>query len=375
MFTGSPRPTLGVEWELALVDPATGDLVPRAEELIDTVAAQGLPVRLEKEFLANTIEIVTGVCDTAGDAVRDIRTAHRALEEEAARMGVALWTSGSHPTTDFRTQPLSTKPHYAEILERTQYWGKQMLIWGLHVHVGVRDKERVWPIIDGLMTLMPVMLAYSASSPAWMGDDTGYASNRSMLYQQLPTAGIPYAFDSWADYESFMRDQEASGVVSHTGSMHFDIRPACEHGTIEVRVCDAPTTLWELSALVAFMHCAVVYFDRLLDAGRRPPQLPYWHHVENKWRAARYGDEALIITDADTNEALVGDVLEEWVGRLEPVAQDLGCVEELNLMRRLRETRPGFARQRDLHAATGDWAAVVHATVAQLRAEIDGTER
>ncbi|APT85518.1 glutamate--cysteine ligase [Corynebacterium aquilae] len=366
IFKGSPQPTIGVEWELALVDPDTGDLVGRAAELIEKTPKPHDKVRFDLEFLDNTVEIVTGVCTNTAEAFEQLQASRAALDKAAREMGLRLWTSGSHPTTDFRTQDVSDKPHYKEIIERTQYWGRQMLIWGLHVHVGVKDEDRVWPIIGGLMTLMPVMLAYSASSPAWISEDTGYASNRSMLYQQLPTAGIPYGFDTWAEYESFMKDQETSGVVSHTGSMHFDIRPACEHGTIEVRVCDSPATLWEVAALTAFIHCAVVYFDSLIDAGEAVPKLPYWHNVENKWRAARYGDETLMITDGDTHEATVDVVLEDYLQRFAPIAKDLGCEDELAMMRTLAKVRPGYVRQREAFAQHNDWVEVVHHTVDEL---------
>lgn len=366
-FPGSPRPTLGVEWELAFVDSDTGDLVPRAADIIDAIDTTDSPYRLDKEFLANTVEIVTGVCDNAPAAAQQLAAAYRELDDKARGQGLALWTGGSHPTTDFRTQHIAEHARYAEILERTQYWGRHMLIWGLHVHVGVRDKDRVWPIIGGLMTLLPVMLAYSASSPAWAGEDTGYASNRTMLYQQLPTAGIPYDFRTWEEYEAFMVDQETSGVVSHTGSMHFDIRPACEHSTIEVRVCDAPATLWETTALVAFIHCAVIFYDRMIDDGATPPSLPYWHNAENKWRAARYGDEAIIITDRDTHEAPVAEVLEAHIEAFLPIAEELGCADELLMMKKLVAQRPGFARQRGTHTRTGSWGDVVRETVQQLR--------
>ena len=140
-----------------------------------------------------------------------------------------------------------------------------MLIWGIHAHVGIRHEDRVWPLIHALMTCHPHMLALSSSSPGWNGLDTGYASNRTMLYQQLPTAGLPPQIHSWEEWSSYMKDQSRSGVINHTGSMHLDIRPAGKWGTVELRVCDSVSSTIELAALSAFMHCLVVYFDEKID--------------------------------------------------------------------------------------------------------------
>lgn len=369
-FNASPRPTLGVEWEVALADPQTRDLVPRAAEVIDLVASRYPEVHLEKEFLANTIELVTSVCETTPQAVEELGVALSAVREVTEELGLKIWGSGSHPFSDFRQQPVSEKGHYNEIIARTQYWGNQMLIWGIHVHVGISSKDRVWPIINAMLTMYPHLLALTASSPGWDGLDTGYASNRTMLYQQLPTAGLPYQFRDWAEWESYMEDQGKSGVINHTGSMHFDIRPAGKWGTIEVRICDATSNLTELSAAVALTHCLVVYFDRMLDRGEELPTLQDWHIAENKWRAARYGMDAIIITSRDTEERLVTDELRRWVGVLTPIAQELGCEKELHRVFSVCHRGAGYQRQRAIYEATGSWESVVDSTIAEMDAMI-----
>lgn len=366
-FARSPEPTLGVEWEVALVDRDTRDLVPRGAELIDLATAAHPEIHLEKEFLQNTVELVSGVCHTVPEAIADLNTSLKAVEEAADKLGVDVWASGGHPFTDFRENPLSDKPSYQEIIARTQYWGKQMLLWGTHVHVGVSHEDRVWPIINALMTKYPYLLAISACSPGWEGLDTGYASNRTMLYQQLPTAGMPYQFRDWAEWQSYMRDQAISGVINHTGSMHFDIRPASKWGTVEVRVSDATSNLRELSAIVALTHCLVVYYDRLIDAAEPLPILQPWHVAENKWRGARYGMDALVITSRETDEAWVKDELAEMVDELSPIARELGCVNELKLIHEIIDGGAGYERQRRLFKETGSWREVVEETCRELR--------
>ncbi|MFS0320284.1 glutamate--cysteine ligase [Corynebacterium striatum] len=365
-FARSAEPTLGVEWEVALVDPTTWDLVPRGAELIDRVRAAAPEIHLEKEFLQNTVELVTGICHTVPEAVADL--AHKLSHVRAAadEMGVKLWASGGHPFTDFRENPVSAKESYSEIINRTQYWGKQMLLWGTHVHVGIRHEDRVWPIINALMTKYPHLLAISACSPAWEGLDTGYASNRTMLYQQLPTAGMPYQFQSWEEWQSYMRDQAISGVINHTGSMHFDIRPASKWGTVEVRISDASSNLRELSAVVALTHCLVVHYDRMIDRGEELPTLQPWHVAENKWRGARYGMDALVITSRETDERWIKDELADLVEELTPLARELGCAEELALIHEIIDDGAGYERQRALYEETGSWQKVVEATCQEM---------
>lgn len=365
-FNRSPKHTLGVEWELGVIDPQTRDLVPKAVELIDLVAPKHPKLHFEREFLQNTVELVTGVHDAVPAAIDELTRGVDALQEGAEELGVRLWASGSHPFSDFREQPVSAKMTYAEIINRTQYWGSQMLIWGIHVHVGISHEERVWPIINALMTKYPHLLALSACSPGWDGIDTGYASNRTMLYQQLPTAGMPYHFDSWQQWEQFERDQAISGVTSHTGSMHFDIRPAAKWGTIEVRISDATSNLRELSAIVALTHALVVHYDRMLERGETLPTLQPWHLAENKWRAARYGLEALVVTSRDTEERWVTQELSELVDELTPLAEELGCAAELNLVPEILERGAGYARQRRIFQRTRDWKKVVDATCDEM---------
>lgn len=365
-FKRSPRHTIGVEWEVALIDPETRDLAPRAAEVIADVQANHPEIHLEREFLQNTVELVTGVCDSVPQIVAELGHDLDAVREAAGKLGLKLWGSGSHPFSDFRENPVSEKGSYNEIIERTRYWGSQMLIWGIHVHVGISHEDRVWPIINAMMTKFPHLLALTASSPGWDGIDTGYASNRTMLYQQLPTAGLPYQFSTWAEWEGYMHDQDISGVINHTGSMHFDIRPAPKWGTIEVRVSDATSNLRELAAVVALTHCLVVHYDRMIDRGEDLPILQPWHVDENKWRAARYGLEALVITSQATDERWVSEELSELADTLAPLAEEIGCAEELALIPEILERGAGYARQRRLFEKHGSWLPAVDATIAEM---------
>ena len=163
----SSRPTVGVEWELALVDPVTRDLTPRAAELVAEMDRRFPGHRVTREFLANTVEMVTGVHEAVPGAVADLREQLTQLYACADAVGVYLFSAGTHPFAHWGDQELSGKSSYQEIINRTQWWGRQMLIWGIHVHVGVGGRDRVWPVINAVMMQYPHILALSASSPAW----------------------------------------------------------------------------------------------------------------------------------------------------------------------------------------------------------------
>src|SRR3954469_25716723 len=323
-FHASAEPTLGVEWELALVDRRSRVLRNEAAHLFARAKPRlPDPSRLHKELLKNTVEIVTGVCPTVGAAMTDLRRTLEVVVPAGDELGIDLFGAGTHPFADWTGQQLTEGHRYAELINRTQWWGRQMLIWGVHVHVGMPDRDRVLPVLSSLLHHYPHLQALSASSPIWAGVDTGYASNRALMFQQLPTAGLPFQFSTWPQFEAFVGDQLTTGVIDELSEVRWDLRPAPHLGTLENRICDGVSTFADLSALVALMHCLVVDLDTRLAQGETLPALPPWHVQENKWRAARYGVEAIIILNARSDEALMTDDLAALVTRLEPVAARL----------------------------------------------------
>jgi carboxylate-amine ligase len=369
-FHGSPEPTLGVEWELGLVDRTSRDLRNDADDLF-AAAVPGLPdaQRLHKELLRNTIEIVSGVCGTVGDAMGDLRATLEAVLPAADSLDLDLYGAGTHPFASWTTQQLTEGHRYAELINRTQWWGRQMLIWGVHVHVGLPEQSRVMPVLSALLTYQPHLQALSASSPIWAGVDTGYASNRALMFQQLPTAGLPFQFETWAEFESFAGDQLTTGVIDELNEIRWDVRPAAHLGTLENRICDGVSSLPELAALTALCHCLVVDLDERVARGEPVAVLPPWHVQENKWRAARYGLDAIVVLDAGCTERLVTEDLADLLVRLEPVAERLGCPAELDAVRGIVERGASYQRQRAVAETTGgDLVAVVDSVVRELRA-------
>lgn len=369
-FAGSDGPTLGVEWELACVDATTGDLVPVAAEVLAAVRPPGQDShpKIKGELLVNTVEAVTGICDTVAEAADDLATTVAQLREVTDPLGVDLFSAGCHPSARWEEQEVSQGDRYATLIDRTRWWGRQMVIFGVHVHVGVASAAKAMPLVTSLLTWFPHLQALSASSPFWAGQDTGYASNRALLFQQLPTAGLPFHFSTWAEYEGYVEDLTRTGVIDGLSDIRWDVRPSPALGTVEVRVCDGVPTLRELTALTALVQCLVVDLDRRLDDGETLPVMPPWHVQENKWRAARYGLDAEIILDAAGRERLVTDDLDDLLERLAPVARRLDCADELASVADIPRRGASYQRQRAVAGrAGGDLRAVVRELVAEMR--------
>ena len=374
-FASSRQSTLGVEWELALVDAETGELASVAQEVLRGVAARHPELNeddehphIKQELLLNTVELVTGICNTVAEAKADLSSSLAAVRDVTDPMGVEIFCAGSHPFSPPQLQPVTDKERYAKLIDRTQWWGRQMVIYGVHVHVGLDSRDKVLPVLDGLVNYFPQFQALSASSPFWGGEDTGYASQRALMFQQLPTAGLPFQFASWEDFESYAQDMFTTGVIDSLSEIRWDIRPVPHFGTIEMRICDGLATLEEVGAIAALTQCLVDEFSTTLDNGGTIPTMPPWHVQENKWRAARYGLDAIIILDAAGNEQLVTDHIRETVARLEPVAVKLGCAAELADVLKIIERGAGYQRQRRVAAEHGgDLRAVVLDLVQQMR--------
>ena len=374
-FCPSRRSTIGAEWELALVDRRSGELASVVQRILDAVRREGVDEhpKIKQELLLNTVEIITGICRTVAEVKADLSASLGEVRTVIDPLGVEVFCAGTHPFSSWYQQKVTDKARYAKLIERTQWWGRQMLIYGVHVHVGLDHRDKVLPVLDALLNYAPHLQALSASSPYWGAEDTGYASNRALMFQQLPTAGLPFQFREWAELESYVDDMFSTGVIDHFSEIRWDIRPAPHFGTIEMRVCDGLPTLEEVGAITALTQCLVDDFSERLDRGERLPSLPPWHVQENKWRAARYGLEAVIILNSAGDERLVTDDVLDLLDRLEPAARRLECAEELRDVETILQYGASYQRQR---AVAREHAGSLKAVVASLITEMrDGIPR
>ena len=369
-FAHSERSTLGIEWEIALVEQSSGDLVNVAGEVLTSLrgADGSAHPRITEELLLNTVELVTGVHTTVSDAVDDLQSQLAEVRAITDPLDVELMCAGTHPFAQWFDQQITDKERYHKLIDRTQWWGRNMMIWGIHVHVGVESRDKVLLLLGGLLNYYPHLQALSASSPFWAGEKTGYASNRALMFQQLPTAGLPYQFDDWSQYESYVEDMKVTGIVDDHTEVRWDIRPSPQWGTLEMRACDGLSSPEEIGAVAALIQCLVEHMSQKLDAGETLPTLQPWYVRENKWRAARYGLDAEIILDARGAERLVTDDVRDLLVTLAPVAEQLGCEKELDQVNLILEHGASYQRQlRVAEANGGSLKAVVASLTHELR--------
>jgi glutamate---cysteine ligase / carboxylate-amine ligase len=369
-FNSSERSSLGVEWELQLIDPQSRELTAGATEILADITPAGLEEhpKAKHELLQSTIEIITGICGTVAEAKADLAGTLAEVVAAADRQGLRVMCAGSHPFTRWDSQEISPKDRYAELVERMQWLARRLQIFGVHVHVGVQSPEKAIPIVNALSQYLPHFLALSASSPFWAGCDTGLASARTKVFEGMPTGGLPHQLADWAEFEEYMATLIRAGAIESVREVWWDVRPHPDFGTVELRVCDGLPTLDEIGAVAALAQCLVEQFDTQLDRGYTLPAPTDWILRENKWRAVRYGLDAEIVVDEQGTVAPVREAIADLVEELAPVARRLGCEAELADVTRVLAVGASYQRQRSVAAASdGDLLPVVDSLLAEMR--------
>ncbi|RBY93233.1 glutamate--cysteine ligase [Blastococcus sp. TF02A-30] len=369
-FRSSERASLGVEWELQLVDRETRELTAGAVEILEELRPEGAEEhpKAKHELLQSTVEIITGVCTTVAEAKADLAGTLAEVVAAADRRGLGVMCAGSHPFTRWDSQEISPKERYLELVERMQWLARRLQIFGVHVHVGVRSPDKIIPIVNALTQYLPHLLALSASSPFWSGCDTGLASARTKVFEGMPTGGLPHQLADWAEFEEYMDTLIRTGAIQSVREVWWDVRPHPDFGTVELRICDGLPTLDEIGAVAALAQCLVEQFDTQLDRGYTLPTPAEWVIRENKWRAVRWGLDADIVVDEKGTVRPVRQAILDLVEELTPTAKRLGCEAELADVVRIVELGASYQRQRAVAAAhDGDLTAVVDSLLAELR--------
>ena len=366
VYKGSPAPTLGLELELQIIDPETRDLISGGPAILERHQQDEWA---KAELLQSTLEINVGPCHEIGEARSALSERMGAVLATAKQLGYGLASAGTHPFSGWESQQLTEDRRYSRMLERMQWPVRRLMIFGLHVHVGVSSGEKAIAICNSLTTFLPHLLALSASSPFWAGEDTGLASVRVKIFESLPTAGLPYRMINWGEFQRFMNTLINAGAIQSIREVWWDVRPHPVFGTVEVRIADALPTLRENLAIAALTQCLVVRLSELYDSGDCLPIHRHWVVAENKWRAARFADEAMIISDDSGSVERLRELILSLVEGLEPVSKQLNCRDELLQVGTMLEQGVGFRRQRRIYRDSGDLKAVVDALMDELRLE------
>jgi carboxylate-amine ligase len=369
-FESSQRASLGVEWELQLIDRETRELTAGAIEILEEIRPDGAEEhpKAKHELLQSTIEIITGICTTVEEAKADLAGTLAEVSAAADKRNLGLMCAGSHPFSDWQSQQISPKERYLQLVERMQWLARRLQIFGVHVHVGVRSPDKAIPIVNALCQYVPHFLALSSSSPFWVGCDTGLASARTKVFESMPTAGLPYQLSGWDEFETYMETLISTNAIESVREVWWDIRPHPGFGTVELRICDGLPTLDEIGAVAALSQCLVEQFDTQLDRGYTLPTPVNWVVRENKWRAARYGLDADIVVDEKGTVRPVRQALLDLVEDLLPTAKRLDCEAELTDVERILTVGASYQRQRAVAAAHGgDLVPVVDSLLAEMR--------
>jgi carboxylate-amine ligase len=368
-WNSSRGATLGVEWEVQLIDAESKMLRQEAGKLLNDLPVSsdiGEHPQIRHELMQSTLELVTGICHTVSEAKEDLARSITDLQRAAAEHGILLACAGTHPVSDWRDATMAPTQRYAELVEKMQWLARRIQTFGVHVHVGVKDGNKAIPIVNALAAYLPHFLAITASSPFWCGYDTGLASSRSVTFGALPTAGPPSRLTDWKQFEDYMDTLLRAGTIRSIKEVWWDIRPHPDFGTIEIRMFDGVPTLREVGMVTALSQCLVQLFDLQLDRGYTLPSPSSWVVRDNKWRATRYGLDAIVITDETGATAPLRDGLYELLLELEPVASRLGCLDELSVAFEVLEQGASYERQRAVYARTGDLVSVVDSLVTEF---------
>ena len=357
-----PSYTIGIEEELMIVDAESYDLVNAIDGLL-----QESPVgAIKPELMESVHEIATEPSPSTVEAGRHLRALRDQVSGAAGRRGLRIGSAGTHPFAMWEDQRIAARPRYRDLVSALRFVARQELIFGLHVHVGLDDADKAIHVANGMRIHVPILLALSANSPFWRGDNTGLASTRTPIFRAFPRVGMPPAYRDWADYEREIAFMVESGVMEDYTYLWYDVRPHPELGTVEVRVCDSQTRVEHTLGLTALIQAMVRELAEHYDSGAELQAYPWQMLDENKWLAARHGLGGELV-DLPSNERVATKALaRRLLDRLRDHAQDLGSAAELDAVEDLLERGNGAERQLVVYEANHDlrelMADIVEAT-------------
>jgi len=354
-----PTFTIGIEEEYQTVDPVTRDLRSHIHAEIIEKGKLILQERVKAEMHQSVVEVGTSVCATIKDAKEEVKKLRRDMIRLAKENGLRLASAATHPFADWRVQEIYPDERYKNIVEDMQLVARANLIFGLHVHIGIEDREIAIQLMNHARYFLPHILALSANSPFWLGMDTGLKSYRCKVFDKFPRTNIPDYFPSYGEYENFVKLLIKTGCIDNAKKIWWDIRPHPFFSTLEFRVCDIPMRVDETIALAALMQATLAKLYKLHAANQGFRLYRRALVMENKWRAARYGINGKMIDWGKQKEVPIRDLILEYLDFVDDVVDELDSREEINYIRTILETGNGADRQLKVFQETGDLKKVV----------------
>jgi carboxylate-amine ligase len=368
------RFTIGVEEEFQIIDPATWELRSHVSELI-AAGTPSLGDQIKQEMHQSIVEVGTRVCNDVLELRAEMVHVRSELAEAAERVGLAVGAAGTHPFAQWVDQVITPGVRYEAIVHELQQLARSLLIFGMHVHVAMPDRNTTIDIMNAARYFLPHLLALSTSSPFWAGRDTGLKSYRTAVFRRFPRTGVPDHFGSWGEYDNYVNLLVDLHCIDNGKKIWWDLRPHPVFGTLEFRVCDVPTRVEETIAIAAVIQAIVVKLHRLYTKNMGFRLYRRTLIEENKWRAARWGIDGKLIDFGKREEVPMRELAEELLGFVDDVVDELGSRREVEYIRTILRDGTSADRQLRVYKETGDLKKVVQHVVEETRAGIAAAQQ
>ena len=355
----NPTFTIGIEEEYQTVDPVTRDLRSHIHTEMIEQGKMLLQEKVKQELHQSVVEVGTAVCSNIKEAKQELRKLRLDMMKLARKNGLRLASAATHPFADWRVQEITPDERYKNIVEDMQLVARANLIFGLHVHIGVEDRETAIHMMNHARYFLPHILALSTNSPFWLGMNTGLKSYRCKVFDKFPRTNIPDYFPSWGEYENFIKLLIKTNCIDNAKKIWWDIRPHPFFNTLEFRVCDIPMRVEETIALAALIQATVAKLYKLYAANQGFRLYRRALLMENKWRAARYGLDGKLIDFGKQKEVPARDLVMEYLDFVDDVVDELDSREEIDYIRQILVMGAGADRQLRVFQETGDLKKVV----------------
>ena len=302
--------TLGIEEEFQIIDPETRELRSHMHEIVEG-GKTILKEQVKAEMHQSVVEVGTNICQDVSEARKEVTYLRKVISEIAAKQGLKFAAAGTHPFSRWQDQAITDHPRYHQIVAELQDTARGNLIFGLHVHVGIPNREVGLAVMNQARYFLPHIFALSANSPFWLGRNTGFKAYRTKVFDKFPRTGIPEHFSSVAEYDSYIDLLIKTNCIDNGKKIWWDLRLHPFFETIEYRICDVPMRIDETIALAALMQAVTAKIYKLMQSNLSFRNYSRALINENKWRAARYGIDGKLIDFGKEEEVSTKDLIYE----------------------------------------------------------------
>jgi carboxylate-amine ligase len=365
-FKASTLASIGVELEFQIIDPITCDLAARAKDLIRGIEESPYKDTIKPEITQGMIEINSSVHQSPQDMNQELLAMRSFLLEQGKKIGVIFSGGGTHPFRKWNLNKIFPSKRFKNLSRQYRYLSKRSTVFGQHIHIGCPNADDALYLTHALTRYVPHLIAISASSPFYQGEDTDYHSSRSNIFSAFPTSGVIPYLKTWGEFSDYFYKMRKLGIIHTMKDLYWDIRPKPEFGTVEVRVCDTPLTIKKAVMIAAYLQTLAIYLLK-----ERPITIThdlYYVYGYNRFQACRYGFEGNFINPDTLSQSIIADDILETTKAIEKYANDLGnmgfivqLVEDVIK----RENDTAFLRR--LFKEEGSLKTVIHEQFAQWK--------